>query len=347
MRTGKLIAISDVHLDTWERGEPDSYAEKRRAFLSFLDWVRDGSGARHFAIVGDLMDIPRPDHEPILPLFQDIANALAKLLRAGIQVHYLSGNHDAGLIGIEVAMTRPALHVGPHTRIDCGAGGVWLEHGHLMDAWLWEHVQRKSASVAKVPAPAAMAHFLRCSPGGISTTPATVYVHETLYHALQWQALETGFTDDEKRSGLRVMSQHLDDDFADVAAGGGLPPHHEEIHERLRSLGLSVADLQGEKSLPPEALDLFAPTGYRYYSPYPWRRAARCRLSELRASCEGPLLGLVMGHIHCPDRYTWQASGTELVYVNCGTWSGANGSYVSVEGDRIAVHQRHWAAPLP
>jgi hypothetical protein len=143
------------------------------------------------------------------------------------------------------------------------------------------------------------------------------------------------------------MSQHLNETFADVAEHGELPTKHEEVMAYLRERGLTVADLQGETDLSEEADDLFMSVGSRYYSALPWRRAAKCKMNELRAA-EGPLVrGFIMGHIHCPDHYSWEADGVRLTYANCGTWIAEYGPYVSVDDGEIVSHPRLWSDPLP
>jgi UDP-2,3-diacylglucosamine pyrophosphatase LpxH len=346
---GKLIAISDVHLDTWRQDDPDTYEAKLQAFLEFLVWAGQAGNCEHFAILGDLVDIPRPDHSPILPRFARVTQALVELMHAGVKVHYVIGNHDAGLVGIDVDMPLPPLQVSyPGLRLACGGLHVWMEHGHLMDAWLWEYLTRKIAALQPCPPQTAMAHFLKCPTGAPSSTPPSAAIYDTIYDALQWRPMQTGFTAEEKRYGLRLMSQHLDETFADVAdEPGQLPSYHEEIHARLAELGLTVADLQGEGPLSEEALSLFMVVGSRYYSILPWRRAACCRMRELRHGAEPGVQAILMGHVHAPDRYVWECEETSVTYANCGTWSGTGGSYVTVENGEVRTHSRQWFDPLP
>lgn len=348
MQEGRLIAISDVHLDTWRDQSPDTYEAKKQAFLDFLKWIRDDSGCQHFAVVGDLLDVPQLDHSPILPRFREVMMHLWAIMQSGIKVYYIVGNHDAGLIGLDVAMSHPPLEVVyPGLDIRCGGIDVWLEHGHIMDAWLWAFLQHRTAKVAEVPAAQAMAHFMPSCQPAPSSTPATAFVYETIYEALQWRAMETGFTDDEKRLGLTVMSQHLDDLFGDVADDGAMPLKHAEIMSELKRLGLTAQDLQGKGDLPPAALELFMPVGARYYSSLPWRRAAQCRMREGRDRLGPQVRGLIMGHVHNADCYAWQADGTTLTYANCGTWGGDWGSFALVDRGEIKAFRRRWDEPLP
>ncbi|MEN6641769.1 MAG: metallophosphoesterase [Armatimonadia bacterium] len=348
MQEGRLIAISDVHLDTWRDQSPETFEAKKQAFLEFLKWIRDDSGCQHFAVVGDLLDVPQLDHSPILPRFREITMHLWAIMQSGIKVYYIVGNHDAGLMGLDVAMSHPPLElVYPGVDIRCGGIDVWLEHGHLMDAWLWAFLQHRTTRVAEVPPAQAMAHFMRpCQPLP-SSTPATAFVHETLYEALQWRAMDTGFTDDEKRLGLTVMSQHLDDEFRDVADNEDLPFKHAEIMALLERLGLTVKDLQGKGELAPEALELFMLVGARYYSTLPWRRAAKCRMREVRDRLGPQVRGLIMGHVHHVDRYAWEADGTTLTYANCGSWGRDGGSFALVDQGEIRAFRRRWDDPLP
>lgn len=345
MREGRLIAISDVHLDAWRE---ETFASKRQAFRDFLDWVRDGSGCEHFAVVGDLLDVPQIDHSPILPRFRDLFTHLFGLTRAGIMVHWIVGNHDVGLMGLDVAMTHPPVQVAyPGVCLRSGGRNVWLEHGHDLDAWLWAFVQYRAVHVEAVAPALAMAHF---GPGGGATAlpiPAASFVHDTLYAAIQWRAMQTGFTADEQRLGIQVLSQQLGDEFADVSEDGRLPEGHAEILAELQRLGLTAEQVRDGAPLPEEALHLFMMVGRRYYSALPWRRAARSRLQELRQR-EGPRpSALIMGHIHAVDHYQWQSDDEALAYANCGSWTGDGGSFILVDEGRISTFQRRWDDPLP
>jgi UDP-2,3-diacylglucosamine pyrophosphatase LpxH len=349
VQRGRLLAISDVHFDTWCNQQPEVFADKQRAFLEFLDWVRDGSECEHFAIVGDLIDIPGENHAPLLPAFEKVAVKLYSLMRAGISVHYAIGNHDAGGVGIDINSLRPPLQISyPEVRVQCGENWVWLEHGHMLDAWLWEYVHRQVTSLTGTAPREAMRHFLPDFPADHPTTPAAAAVHDLLYEALQWRPDPRLFSVSDKRLGLRVMSEHLRDDFAEVADPGQRPPFEDEIAESLARHGVTVDDLLGPGDLPAGVIDLFMIIGGRYYSPLPWRRAARRRLEEVRRREGSQFTGIIMGHIHAPDCYQWtDETGTALTYANCGTWIGDSGSYVLVDNQSIKAVKRQWADPLP
>ena len=347
MQEGRLIAISDVHLDTWREGDPDSYPDKSRAFLDFLTWVREGSGAEHFAIVGDLFDVPQTDHSPILPRYRDVLLHLWALIQSGIRLHWVVGNHDAGLVGLDVAMPHPPLElVYPGVAVDCGGLQVRLEHGHLMDAWLWAYLQYKTSRVEAVPPDRAMAPFTKGCQVHTPPLPAMTFIYDTIYDAMQWRPIEVGFTTAEKLLGLWVMSQHLDDAFADVSDDGELPNQHEAILSELDRAGVSVERLKAGRDVPESLAELFWPVGERYYSTLPWRRAAQCRMRTLRAEAEG-VSALIMGHIHHADEFRWEQDGTPCVYANCGTWSTTQGSFVCVDGDGVKAYRRKWGDPLP
>ncbi|MHB8994753.1 MAG: metallophosphoesterase [Armatimonadota bacterium] len=343
MHHGRLIAISDVHLDTWR----DS-GRKRQAFLDFLNWIRSDSGCDHFAIVGDLLDVPQVDHSPVMSRYRDVFTHVGSVMRSGIMVHWIVGNHDAGLVGLDVSMTQPPLQIAyPGALVSVGDTNVWLEHGHTLDAWLWAFLQYRASQLDAVDPIKAMEHFGTCGIGEPVPVPAGEFVSQTLYEAMQWRPMETGFTDDEKRLGIHVMSQHLDDDFSDVAADGEQPRHKAEIISALKQHGLTVADLKARAELPAEALDLFFLIGKFYYSPLPWRRAARCKLAQMRHQQGNKLRGLIMGHIHDVDLHSWDSDGDTLTYANCGTWSHDDGSFILVENGEMTPYRRRWDDPLP
>jgi UDP-2,3-diacylglucosamine pyrophosphatase LpxH len=339
----RLIAISDVHLDTWRDSEG-----KRQAFLDFLNWVRSESGCKHLAIVGDLLDVPQVDHAPMMSRYRDIFTHIGSVMRAGVNVHWIVGNHDAGLLGLDVSMSQPPLQIAyPGAVVDLGDSSVWLEHGHVLDAWLWAFLQHHAARLGAIDPARAMAHFGACGVTDPAPSAASEFVYRTLYDAMQWRAMETGFEDDEKRLGIHVMSQHLDDDFADVADDGEQPPHKAEISATLAQHGLTVADLKSGVDVPAGALDLFFLIGKFYYSKLPWRRAARCKLAQLRQQHGRKLRGLIMGHIHQVDLSSWSADGDTVTYANCGTWSHDDGSFILVENGQMTAIRRRWDDPLP
>ncbi|MEI6502841.1 MAG: hypothetical protein WCP21_17665, partial [Armatimonadota bacterium] len=177
--------------------------------------------------------------------------------------------------------------------------------------------------------------------------PATDFVYDTIYEAMQWRAMETGFTDEEKRLGIRVMSQHLDDGFADVADAGQTPRLQTEIETDLERFGLSVEGLKRGDCVPGEALDLFFSIGLRYYSSLPWRRAARCKLGELRRARGTQVQGLIMGHIHDTDLHSWDCDGDTVTYANCGSWAHEGGHFILVEDGEMTAFRRRWDDPLP
>lgn len=346
MDAERLIAISDVHLDSWREENPEACADKTAAFVEFLRWVREDSGAGHLAIVGDLFDVPQIGHAPLLPTHDGVLGQLAEITRAGISIHYVVGNHDAGLMALNLE-GHPGFELAyPGLTIRCGGLLVRLEHGHLMDAWLWAFFHHKGTQVPPATPRDAMAHFLSGCQAQVPAPPGMVFVHDTMYEALQWRPMETGFTPAEKRLGITVMSQHLGDGFADVAAAGELPVEHEEILAAVAEAGLTVEQLKGSEPLPEGALELFWPIGRRYYSILPWRRAARCRMRALRA--ETPELdALIMGHVHAADEFRWQENGREAVYANCGSWRWDNGSFVIVDQAEVRAIKRKWRDPLP
>lgn len=342
MQVGTIVAVSDVHLDHWRWHEPKTYEGKCTAFLRFLDWVADGSEAEHFVIVGDLLDLPSTDSGADTQFLLRIASSLSAMVGQGLTVHYLSGNHDVGLAGVAFSFPGVFVEVASQTVIRSGPSAIAFEHGHLLDAWLWEfawrHAARRGAQLPRTTAD--WFHSEEALPE--VTDVVTSYLRGTLFEALQWRPMTVGFTPEEQRWGIRVMSSVLDDGFAEVAGEGASPPCLAEIWECMDRLGLRMEDLRSERPLPQEAGELFWLLGKCYYSPLPWRRAARRRLSALRRQ-QPELCGLVLGHTHATDCYDWRDGDQPLHYANCGTWLGESGSYVVVRDGVITVQRRSWA----
>ncbi|NPV47398.1 MAG: hypothetical protein HPY69_10595 [Armatimonadetes bacterium] len=346
MSDGTIVAVSDVHLDQWQSQEPSTYEAKCNAFLRFLDWVSDGSDTGHFVIVGDLLDIPPTGNGADAQLLVRIGSRVRAMVDRGVTVHYLSGNHDIGLAGVAFSFPGIPVEIASRTVLQSGPSGVAFEHGHLLDAWLWEFAQRHAARRDTYLPEVTTAWFHSEGPLPEVADAVNAYLHGTLVDALQWRPMTTGFTAEEQRWGIRVMSSLLDDGFADVAGQGANPPCQEEIWASIGRLGLRKEDLQGEGPLPEAASELFWLLGKCYYSPLPWRRAACRRLAALRQQ-QPQLGGLVMGHTHAADCFDWQDGDQPLHYANCGTWLGESGSCVVVRDGEITVHRRSWADWLP
>ncbi len=148
MDPDRLVVVSDLHVDFIERDLPDAAQAKREKVLEFFDWLIERSGAQRLVINGDLVDIPQKDGGPLLPRYQDIAGKLRHVLAAGIKLGYVIGNHDAGLLGLDIALEEPPLRIHyPYIVVGSARTSILVEHGHLQDPWLWDYVCAHAASM--------------------------------------------------------------------------------------------------------------------------------------------------------------------------------------------------------
>jgi UDP-2,3-diacylglucosamine pyrophosphatase LpxH len=122
-RTVDIAIISDVHLGT--RGC------RARELIAYLDSITP----KTLVLNGDILDLIqfkrrawRPDHEAVLQRILGFA-------RAGIPVHYLIGNHDAGLRGYS-ELRLENLHLADEIELDIAGARTWIHHGDRFDAEL-------------------------------------------------------------------------------------------------------------------------------------------------------------------------------------------------------------------
>lgn len=341
--------VSDVHVDEWPEEVPDNHRAKRRAFLDFLRWVRDESGVDLVVVNGDMVDIPQKDDTPFLPTYFDIVDIFFEMYRSGIGIAYLAGNHDAGIPSICMCRgASPTTPPYPFLIIKSGDATIVVEHGHLVDAWLWAYVRQRVSLMTPPRTGEAMEHF---------TTPALApsdryqprwsSVGRHVFHSLQWEPNGLQFTDDEIRIGLSLMAHDLQDDFADVRRDGEPFPEQEHALELLAGAGVDVADLRHPDTVPDAALEYFKDIGDVYYSRFPWRRAARNRLRQIRHVFNHDPDAIVFGHIHKIDHNIWEENGTPRHYYNDGSWKNRNGDFLYIEDGEVRAFDRAWDEPLP
>jgi UDP-2,3-diacylglucosamine pyrophosphatase LpxH len=151
-----LVIVSDLHLgagpsaEAWGAGFSDEFADDR-AFSDFLHWLSRRPPCR-LVFLGDALDflrVPvtgtrtglfaRSDTEAVGQLDRiaaahpTVVEALSAALAAGVQVDFVSGNHDAELIRSPVQERLCALlgaQVRFHPWVLYIPGLLYAEHGH-------------------------------------------------------------------------------------------------------------------------------------------------------------------------------------------------------------------------
>jgi UDP-2,3-diacylglucosamine pyrophosphatase LpxH len=353
MATGPLVLVSDIHVDEWHRDlPPDAVEQKRARLLDFFDWLVDASGSRRLVIAGDLVDLPQSDGEAVLPRFWDIATKLKKVLDAGIELTYVVGNHDCGIVGLDVLLDTPPLRIDyPYILAESGGKTFLIEHGHLHDPWLWDY-ERTLLS--------AMANRTLARPGPFALTAADAgeapafedlteqlgqvwHIHredlrpemphlDVLLSAVAAD-LETDYSDlmDDTDADMRASRQAAAADIRKLSAAGAVVPH---------PFGLRAPSADDAKEL------LVSVARALYVGPR-WRKAAGTRAAEMERVHGTQIEGVVMGHTHYVDRYEVSVEGRPVQYVNSGTWRGESADIVLLEEGRLTLHQRKWEDAWP
>ncbi len=83
--------ISDAHLGISLK----KYDQREQCLFSFFNEIKEK--ASHLIIVGDLFDFWIEYTHAIRPVYFPVLHELKKLIDAGVEVHYLAGNHDFAL----------------------------------------------------------------------------------------------------------------------------------------------------------------------------------------------------------------------------------------------------------
>lgn len=352
MPADRLILISDVHLDQWPSDLPDQHEKKSSKFLDFFDWVIDESGAGRLLIAGDLIDVPQKDRQPVLPRYSEIAERIRAVVEAGIKFGYVVGNHDSGLVGLDIELENPPVRVAyPFMLVKSGDGNILVEHGHLHDPWLWDYVRHLAMTMwardAEVPANV----FLWSGAPAVAqaTSPAA---EASVELARLWQtgANELAVQSPEADRLAQIALQDLAQNYEDVTD----PEKDREMLEKRAKL------LQDIPAMAPGP-GAFSLVGRRrwdwgmflermvqtMYSGPHWRRAAKELWQKKSEQVDAPITGVVMGHTHWPDEFSWEQDGATIQYVNSGSWRRDYADIAVIEDGNITLYARDWRDDWP
>lgn len=86
-----IYFISDAHLAFKEN---DNEIEKKKKLLAFLDYVKNDENAGALYLVGDLFDFWFEWYHVVPKYWFSILYRLKQLKESGIQVNFITGNHD-------------------------------------------------------------------------------------------------------------------------------------------------------------------------------------------------------------------------------------------------------------
>ncbi len=320
MNRPTLVIVSDLHLgggppaEAWGRGFSDEFTDDR-AFSDFLRWLSERPGCR-LVFLGDAFDflrVPviggriglfaRTDTEAVAQLDRiaaahpTVVKALSAALAAGVQVDFVSGNHDAELI-------RPAVRervcrlfgaqVRFHSWILYIPGLLYAEHGHhhhdinTFVRPLYPYAEKGGGNLERPPAA-----FL----GDLWRFPASP--------AHMWRDAMTGL---HGRPPIRSRADYL---------AGRIPAHSKEI-------GLPesvVAELHYLTSFSPFAVGRrIVSTRLRRGGHPGYMPTAAAAVRDLLTRNQIAVPFYAFGHTHTAMR---SALGTDAWYLNSGTWSTA------------------------
>jgi len=121
----RAYLVSDLHL-----GDPDG--ERSRLFEAFLAEVAADRRATELFLLGDIFDMWLGDHDYFVRRYRKIVDALARLQKNGIRIHYFEGNHDLHLSPFWAGSLGAEVHSGP-IHYELGHLRLRLEHGDQMD----------------------------------------------------------------------------------------------------------------------------------------------------------------------------------------------------------------------
>lgn len=128
IKSQKLVVISDLHL-----GNP--YSEAKKKVIGFLKWA--ALSGYDVCINGDGLDIAQSSFLKIAVDVPELFRVLGKLRSQGLQVYYVTGNHD---IALEHFLEDwGSMKVSPFLNVESGPSRIRIEHGHIYDPFFVSH----------------------------------------------------------------------------------------------------------------------------------------------------------------------------------------------------------------
>ncbi len=145
-----IVVVSDAHLGTEDLS---SASANREAFTEFLSHVRDELRPTDLVLNGDIEDLWRRDMRSVTRDDFDVFATLQECREAGIDVHYVLGNHD-WYARKDVDAGRRQFYETDYYReltLDYGTTSYAFLHGHqfdpLQDPWYFDKLALVSNDV--------------------------------------------------------------------------------------------------------------------------------------------------------------------------------------------------------
>ena len=145
-----IVVVSDTHLGT---EDSSSASANREAFTEFLSHVRDELRPTDLVLNGDIEDLWRRDMRSVTRDDFDVFATLQECREAGIDVHYVLGNHDWYARKDIEAGRRQFYETDYHRELtlDYGTTSYAFLHGHqfdpLQDPWYFDKLALVSNDV--------------------------------------------------------------------------------------------------------------------------------------------------------------------------------------------------------
>jgi UDP-2,3-diacylglucosamine pyrophosphatase LpxH len=118
----RLLVISDLHI-----GHPYSVAS--RNLVTFFEYARQGR--YNVCINGDGFEILQARFAHLAADATIVLRSLQRLLKSGLSVFYVIGNHDIVLENFVTAWD--GVQITPFLNVTSGGSRIRVEHGHLYD----------------------------------------------------------------------------------------------------------------------------------------------------------------------------------------------------------------------
>lgn len=305
---GEIVVVSDLHIDTWDRA-PEGRQAREQAFLEFLRTIERTT--MELYVNGDLLDAP-PDPE-------DTWQSDAFALKGSIFPKYeevlasLSTMNNASPVPVAVT-----LLFGNHDMAASGLRYDLVKRPHLL------HKFRLPFNMAWYPN---VVLGVPVDPTKEGQEDHRVYIDHGHFYDPALLLYLRDFISAALRADLRRAMTTL------VISG----QRRSSEQQAIPGSGLAA----------PKRLTMDQKIGH-WLVRYRWRWKARRALAERSAEevrkGNRPLSGVLFGHTHLPDRYTYRTGRAKgMTYVNTGDWMGetGHGTYTIVTQDGVIL-QHDW-----
>jgi len=307
---GEIVIVSDLHIDTWDRA-PEGRQERERAFFDFLATIERTT--MELFINGDLLDAP--------PNPEDTWQGEGFALKGSVLPKYEGILAALAALNNQVPVPVPVTVLyGNHDMATSGLRYDLVKRPHLLQRFRvpfnMSWYSNTILGVPVDPTKEGQEDFRFYVDHGHFYDPALLlYLRDFLLAALR--------LDLRRAMTTLVLSGQRRSSEQQAIPRPGLAPHRRFTTDQKVS---------------------------HWLVKYRWRWKARRVLID-RSEHEvrqrrRPLTGVLFGHTHLPDRYTYRAGRAKgMTYINTGDWMAdtGHGTYTIITQDGV-VSQCDWLA---